>query len=87
MIPAKIVMARPETIWFTRIVMVKKAWMSAIAPPATRDARMASNRTSPDGPCIFCETQEGGHRPHQHHSLDTEVEHPGALGEQLAEAA
>ena len=38
MIPAKIVMASPETIWLTRIVIVKKAWMSAIAPPATMEA-------------------------------------------------
>ena len=46
MIPAKMVMARPETIWFTRMVIVKKAWMRAMAAPATMEARTASRSTS-----------------------------------------
>ena len=58
MIPAKIVMARPETIWFTRIVIVKNAWISAIAPPATMEAKTARIKTSPADQCNFCETQK-----------------------------
>ena len=55
-IPAKMVMARPETIWLTRMVMVKKAWMSAIAAPATMEARTASNKHQGVDQCSFCET-------------------------------
>ena len=50
-------MARPETIWFTRIVIDKNAWMRAIAAPATMEARTASSSTTAVDPCIFCETQ------------------------------
>ncbi len=57
MIPAKIVTARPETIWFTRMVIDNTAWMRAIAAPATMEARTASSSTSAVAPCVFCETK------------------------------
>ena len=45
--PAKIVSARPETIWLARSVTVRKAWIAAIAaPPPRRRYRSQSTTTS-----------------------------------------
>jgi len=57
MIPAKIVTARPETIWFTRMVIDSTAWMRAIAEPATMEARTARSNTNAVGPWVFWETK------------------------------
>ena len=55
--------------------------MAAIAAPATRAVpRRRPRRSRPDaGP-------GAGQRAHEHDPLDAEVEHPGALRDQFAEA-
>jgi hypothetical protein len=48
--PAKIVSARPDTIWFARSVTTRNAWISAIAAPANAATAIASTSTSEPAP-------------------------------------
>ena len=83
--PAKIVSARPDTIWFARSVMTRNAWIAAMTVPANAATASASTSVAAVPACTR------GHRPEahdgadEHHPLDAEVEHAGALREQLAE--
>ena len=79
------VSASPETIWFARSVITRNAWMSAIAAPASAaTATAAASETSLE-PSEPLHGPEPHHRADEHHPLDPEVEHAGALGEQLAQ--
>ena len=84
--PAKIVSASPDTIWLARRVTVRNAWIAAIAAPAA--PRRDNRREQDDGtravePLRRPEADRGAE---QHHPLDPEVEHAGALREQLAQS-
>src|SRR5438132_12656902 len=48
--PAKLVRARPETIWFARRVTTRNAWIAAIAAPARAAIPTAATSTTADAP-------------------------------------
>jgi hypothetical protein len=56
--PAKIVSARPATIWLARRVMTRNAWISASAAPATAAIRIAIASATGAGPPMFCTDQK-----------------------------
>ena len=55
--PAKIVSARPDTIWLARSVIVRNAWISAIAAPESAAAPTARVSTTSSLPCTRCVAQ------------------------------
>ena len=61
--PAKIVSASPETIWFARIVITRKAWMSAVAAPATAATPIAAGSATPALPPRVCTDQNPATAP------------------------
>ena len=83
--PARIVSASPDTVWLTRIVIVANPCSSAPSAPAA----IAASERDASAPTIPGRPRVGGVRPadgaEQHHALDAEVEHAGALGEHLAQ--
>ena len=83
--PARIVIASPDTIWLTRIVIVAKPCSSAPSAPAAIAASSATRQHPPAGPAHLVGGVRPGDGADQHHPLDAEVEHAGALGEHLAE--
>ena len=56
--PAKIVSARPETIWLARSVITRNAWISAISAPATAATPIAAARLAPVLACTRCTVQK-----------------------------
>ena len=56
--PAKIVSASPETIWLARSVITRKAWISAIAAPASAATPIAAASESPAPACSRCTAQK-----------------------------
>ena len=76
----KIVSASPETTWLARRPTQSSAWMAAIAAPGHQRGRGAD--PGAPRPDAGAGAREGAH---QHDPLDAEVEHPGPLGDQLAE--
>ena len=78
------VSASPETIWLARRVIVRKACMAAMAAPSDRRGTTASNSTVASGRApLRGPVAHGG--AEEHHPLHAEIEHSGALGQQLAE--
>ena len=83
--PAKIVSASPDTIWLARRVIVRKAWIAAIAaPPAAAASTASGEHRGARSVDALCRPVPDG-SAEQHHPLDPEVEHTRALGEELAE--
>src|SRR5213596_2316907 len=72
------VSASPDTIWLARSVITRKAWISAMAAPASAATPIAAASAGPVATCSRCTAQKP-------HPLDAEVEHTGAFCEQLAE--
>ena len=74
------VSARPVATWLVTSVSVRKPNSSENSAPtmiAANDAEPGRAGGERDG--------ETGHRAHDHHALDAEVEHAGALDDQLAQ--
>ena len=56
--PAKIVSARPETIWLARSVITRKAWIAAIAAPASAATTTAAASAIPVFAWTCCTVQK-----------------------------
>jgi hypothetical protein len=67
------------------MVIVRKAWISAIAAPPAAAARIAIVRTTSVLPSTRWLAQKPTCGTEQHHPLDAEIEHARPLREQFAE--
>ena len=76
----KRVSARPVATWLAASVSVSSAKSAASAAPAGTPRRTPSEWL----PVASC-AGEAADRAHQHHALDAEIEHAGALDDEFAE--
>ena len=84
--PAKIVSASPDTIWFARSVIdEERVDRTPATAPANAATPIPAASDTVDPASTLCTAQNPMTAPIEHHPFDAEIEHAGALGEQLAE--
>ena len=77
---ARKLIAVPETIWSARRLTEKTAWSRPMTPPAASPIRIAADPARRDVGAPGAEERAG-----EHHPLEADVDHAGALGGHAAE--